>query len=384
METLEIKFKKGLSQKGWNEDQINEIWSLMLKQADYSFNRGHAVAYSLLSYLTAYLKTYYPLYFMTACLTAKSDNVSRLSIFINECHRLGIEVCCPNINLSEKGFTAIKDENKILFGLYAIKGIGDAVVDVIIQNRRYSNFNDFVIKTKDTGKISKGIIIKLTKSGAFPTKNKKNFLIKYANGLFETTYKEEIFEERKSIPSVKELKEVWKIDTDVIKDKQERLQLFNQQRKIKFDNEEVERTFKKEDEKQKYIDEFSLKYLQEEFMWEFETLSMFITYNPLKEAYKYVTPWDEVNDGDKATVICVIVDIKRKKDKNNNSFAYLDLYTPYGIIEATCWARQYKDFNDLIINGLLLTPKVEVFWSKIIIITMIRLQLFINNCLYSC
>ena len=86
-------------------------------------------------------------------------------------------------------------------------------------------------------------------------------------------------------------------------------------------------------------------------MWEFETLSMFITHNPLKEAYKYVTPWDEVDNGEKAVVLCVIVDIKRKKDKNNNPFAYLDLYTPYGIIEATCWARQYKEFNDLIKKG---------------------------------
>lgn len=351
MEKLEIKFKEGLLNKNWNEDQINEIWGLMLKQADYSFNRGHAVAYGLLSYLTAYLKTHYPLEFMTACLTAKSDNMSKLSIFINECHRLNIQVAPPNINLSERNFTAIKNKNKILFGLYAIKGVGDAVVDTIIENRRYEGFDDFLSKTKESGKITKGTIIKLAKSGCFPTKNKRNFLLRYANKLFENDYKNEIFEERKTFKSVKELKEVWGIDTDTIKNKQERLKLFNQKRKEKFDNEEVDRTFKKEDARQKYIKEFSSKYLQEEFMWEFETLSMFITYDPLKEAYKYVTPWDEVDDGEKAVAICVVVDIKRKKDKNNNAFAYLDLYTPYGIIEATCWARQYKNFNDLIKKG---------------------------------
>jgi len=312
---------------------------------------GKAVAYGLLSYLTAYLKTHYPLEFMTACLTAKSDNMSKLSIFINECHRLNIQVAPPNINLSERNFTAIKNKNKILFGLYAIKGIGDAVVDTIIENRRYEGFDDFLSKTKESGKITKGTIIKLAKSGCFPTKNKRNFLLRYANKLFENDYKNEIFEERKTFKSVKELKEVWGIDTDTIKNKQERLKLFNQKRKEKFDNEEVDRTFKKEDARQKYIKEFSSKYLQEEFMWEFETLSMFITYDPLKEAYKYVTPWDEVDDGEKAVAICVVVDIKRKKDKNNNAFAYLDLYTPYGIIEATCWARQYKNFNDLIKKG---------------------------------
>ena len=351
MKKLSIKFKEGLINKGWNQEQVDIIWELMQKQANYSFNRGHAVAYSLLSYLTAYLKTHYPLYFMTACLTAKSDNIPRLSVFINECHSLGIEVSPPNINLSGKEFTAIKEKNKILFGLYAIKGIGDAVVDTIIENRKYDNFDNFLDKIKQSGKIGKGVIIKLAKSGVFPTKNKREFLIKYANILFENEYKDEIFTERKSFGSVKELKEVWGIDTDTIKNKEERLALFNQSRKVKFDYEEVDRVFKKENDRQKYIDEFTLKYLQEEFMWEFETLSMFITYNPLKEAYKYVTPWDDVDSGDKAVVICVIVDIKRKKDKNNNPFAYLDLYTPYGIIEATCWARQYKEYNDLIKKG---------------------------------
>lgn len=312
---------------------------------------GKAVAYGLLSYLTAYLKTHYPLEFMTACLTAKSDNISRLSVLINECHRLGIQVVQPNINLSKRGFTALKEKNKILFGLCAIKGIGDAVVDVIIDNRKYNDFDDFLFKTKESGKITKGTIIKLAKSGSFPMKDKRDFLLRYANKLFESYYKDEVFEERKTFKSVKELKEVWGIDTDTIKNKQERLKLFNQKRKEKFDSEEVDRVFKKENERDKYINEFSEKYLQEEFMWEFETLSMFITHNPLKEAYKYVTPWDEVDNGEKAVVLCVIVDIKRKKDKNNNAFAYLDLYTPYGIIEATCWARQYKEFNDLIKKG---------------------------------
>jgi len=351
MKKLKDQFKQGLLNKSWSSEQVDIIWELMEKQADYCFNRGHAVAYGLLSYLTAYLKTHYPLYFMTACLTAKSDNISRLSIFINECHRLGIEVAPPNINLSGRDFTAIKEKNKILFGLYAIKGMGDAVVDSIIENRKYDNFDDFLFKTKNSGKITKGTIIKLGKSGIFPTKNKRDFLIKYANRLFENDYKEEKFQERKSFGSVKELKEIWGIDADIIKNKEERLSLYNQKRKEKFDNEEVDRVFKKENERQKYIEEFSLKYLEEEFMWEFETLSMFITYNPLKEAYKYVTPWDEIDTGEKAVVICVIVDIKRKKDKNNNAFAYLDLYTPYGIIEATCWARQYKEYNDLIKKG---------------------------------
>lgn len=351
MKELGEQFKIGLLSKGWNEKQVEEIWQLMLKQAEYSFNRGHAVAYSLLSYLSAYLKTHYPLYFMTACLTAKSDNIPRLSVFINECHRLGIKVSPPNINYSDKEFTARKEKNEILFGLYAIKGIGDAVVNTIINNRRYESFEDFLNKTKDSGKVGKGVIISLSKSGAFPTKDKRQFLLKYANILFENNWKDEVFEERKSFGTLKELREEWGIDTDLIKDKQLRIDAFNEKRKIKFESEATDREFKKEDERDKYFLEFTDKYLQDEYMWEFETLSMFLTHNPLEKAYTYIIPWDDIEDGNKGVLVCVIVDIKRKKDKNNNQFAYLDLYTPFGIIESTCWSSQYKKYNGLIKKG---------------------------------
>lgn len=351
MKKLYDDFVKGLKEKQWNDFQINEIWNLMLKQAEYCFNRGHAVSYGLLSYLTAYLKVHYPLFFMTACLTAKSDNISKLSIFINECHRMGIKVSPPHINLSQIEFTALKDKNEILFGLGGIKGIGQSVIDTIINNRRYENFDDFINKIKNTGKINKAHIVALAKSGTFPTKNKRQLLLKYADKLFEENFTEEKFELRKSIPSVKKLKEEWSIDTDNIKDKQVRIDLYNQKRKEKFDSEEFQRLERKETERKKSIQEFSEKYLKDEYMWEFETLSMFLTYNPLKEAYEYITPWDDIENGAKATVVCVIVDIKRKKDKNGNAFAYLDLYTPFGIIESTCWSSQFKEYNNIIQKG---------------------------------
>jgi len=336
MEKLGEKFKNGLSLKGWNETQINEIWELMLKQSEYSFNRGHSCAYALLSYLTAYLKTHYPLYFMTACLTAKSDNVSKLSIFINECHRLGIKVSPPHINYSGLEFTARSKKNEILFGLFAIKGIGESVVNNIVNNRPYKDLNDFIEK----GKIDKGTIISLSKAGAFPTKNKRDFLIKYAKSLFE----QKDYKPVQSLPKLEELKNKWGINTDVIKDKEQRLNLYNKKRQEIFDKELQEKYIK-------HMNDFSDKYLQNEYMWEFETLSMFLTNNPLEQAYQYVTPWDEVLSDEKATILCVIVDIKRKKDKNGNPYAYLDLYTPFGIIESTCWSSQYKKYNDIIKKG---------------------------------
>ena len=103
--------------------------------------------------------------------------------------------------------------------------------------------------------------------------------------------------------------------------------------------------------KEQFINDFIDKYLKDEYMWEFETLSMFLTKNPLKEASKYITPWEDVENGIEATTICIVVDIKRKKDKNGNAFVYIDLYTPSGMIECTCWSSQYKKYQDLIKKG---------------------------------
>ena len=100
------------------------------------------------------------------------------------------------------------------------------------------------------------------------------------------------------------------------------------------------------------MNEFKEKYVQDPYMWEFDTLSMFLTNDPLHDAYKYTkADWDAVEDGEKITLFCVIVDIKRKKDKNGNQFAYLDLYTPFGIIEATIWSSQLKTYSDFIKKG---------------------------------
>ena len=134
MQKLYVKFYEGLKEKNWTENQIQEIWNLMSKQAEYCFNRGHSISYSLLSYLTAYLKTHYTLSFMTSCLSSKSYNVSKLGVFINECQRLNIKVSPPSVNYSSKEFGTIPTKNEILFGLKAIKGLGDSVVETIINN----------------------------------------------------------------------------------------------------------------------------------------------------------------------------------------------------------------------------------------------------------
>ncbi len=346
MAKLEIDFRKGLQIKGWNDSQITEIWNLMLKQAEYSFNRGHATAYGLLSYLTAYLKTHYPLEFMCALLTSKSDKTEKMSVVINDCKRLGINVLPPNINHSNNSFTINKERNEILFGLLAVKGLGESIVNKIIANRPYENLIDFIEKVGD-----KTAIITLIKAGATPSKDKMKALRRYAAYSYECRAYKPIT----SLPTHKRLLDMG-IDIEKYRngtklDKDKLLIEYNRLKEQDF-NAQTEKKY------QAYMSDFYNKYAQDEYLWEFQTLSMFITDDPLKKAYDYITtPWNKVQEGDKTVLCCVITDIKRKKDKNGNQFAYLDLYSPFGIIESTIWSSQLKEYSDLIKKGNCLAIK---------------------------
>ena len=341
MASLYEEFKNGLAAKKWSEKQIQDVWALLAKQAEYSFNRGHAVAYSLLSYLTAWLKVYYPVQFMTALLTAKSDRTEKLSAIINDCRRMGIQVLPPKINESKQSFTGNSAKREILFGFGAVKGIGDSVISKIIENQPYKNFDDYISKVQD-----KTATIALIKANAFPTKDRMKLMQRYAKSLY--VVKE--YKPVSSLPTKAKLLLDWDIDTSDYMigkkvDKEKVLSIYNQKRKEIFDAEQKQK-FKA------FMAEFKYKYAEDEFLWEFESLSMFITYNPLQEAYDLIgTEWDDVSSGNKAVVPCVIVDIKRKKDKNNNQFAYLDLCINDRILEATIWSKQLKEYAELITKG---------------------------------
>ena len=341
MKTLKTEFADGVRKKKWTEQQIEDVWGLLEKQASYSFNRGHAVAYSLLSYLTAWLKVYYPVEFMTALLTAKSDKTEKLSAIINDCHRMGIKVLPPKINKSKQSFTGNPEKKEILFGFGAVKGIGDSVIAKIIENQPYESFKDFVDRVQD-----KTATIALIKANAFPTNNRMALMKKYANILYEPREYKEV----STLPTRAKLLVDFNINVDDYKvgrkvDKETVLKLYNNIRRKEFNEKEEERH-------KVFMNEFYLKYAQDEELWEFQSLSMFLTNSPIEEGYNITkTYWDDVASGDKAVIFAIIADIKRKKDKNNNQFAYLDLCINDRILEATIWSKQLKDYSELITKG---------------------------------
>jgi DNA polymerase-3 subunit alpha len=338
MEKLQVQLENGLKNKGWNENQIEKMWQLLLKQAEYSFGRGHSVAYSLMSYLTAYLKTYYPCEFFASCLSAKSDNLPKLSVLINECQRLNIKILPPNINKSGKEFTPLKDKNSILFGLLGIKGIGETLVEKIIEEKNikpFENINDFILRTGAS--ISQ--IVCLVKAGAIPTKNKKDFMLKYASSLFD---KKE-YSPVGSTPSAKILLERWGLDINKI-EKDKRLLEYNKIREKEY---KISQQIKFD----KHIVSFEEKYLQDEDLWEYQTLSMFLSNNPFEESQKYIRNIEEVEVKQKGVVIGVISEITKRNDKNGKQFAYLKIFSTFDVIEIIVWHTQYSSFQDLIKKG---------------------------------
>ena len=340
MKKLEAKFKDGLRSKGWTDEQCDKMWDYILKQTSYLFNKSHACAYGLLSYITAYLKTHYPTEYLSACLTADSGNTTKITRIINEAKRLGIRVLPPNINKSSLTFTPIPDKKSILFGLLAIKGLGEKVIENIIAHRPYKSFDEFL-----SYGFTKTAVIPLIKAGCFTVSKKEQLLESYASKII--THKE--YKEVSSTPSKTELYMKWGINSDDYKvngklNKELLLRDYNQVRRVQFESNEAERY-------EKEIRGFREKYCSEMWLSEFNTLSFFLTSNPLDFVIDKIKDFDQIETDTDAVLIGVIVGIERKKDKNNHLFCYTQLLTPYGIREAICWANVTKNYMDLIKNG---------------------------------
>lgn len=161
-------FTEGAVKKGIPEATAAAIFDQMEKFASYGFNKSHAAAYSLVSYQTAYLKAHYPVEFMCAVMSLDMTNVDKLLIYKEECKKMGFRVLPPDINHSDADF-AVENGN-IRYALGAIKGVGAANMQSIVEERRkhgpYKDLSDFIHRT-DIRQINRRQLEQLTKAGAF-------------------------------------------------------------------------------------------------------------------------------------------------------------------------------------------------------------------------
>ncbi|MFP4366275.1 MAG: DNA polymerase III subunit alpha [Bacteroidales bacterium] len=142
MDKLRELFSEGCRKNGYEEKIVKKIWADWEAFAQYAFNKSHSTCYALIAYQTAWLKAHYPAEFMAAVLSRNISDIKKITIFMDECRRMNIEVLGPDINDSELKFTVNKDGN-IRFGLGAIKGVGGSAVEKIIEERtRNGSFKD--------------------------------------------------------------------------------------------------------------------------------------------------------------------------------------------------------------------------------------------------
>ncbi|MCI0680422.1 DNA polymerase III subunit alpha [bacterium] len=164
------KLVKGLIKNGMTQPKAEELWKLIEPFAAYGFNKAHAASYGRVAYQTAYLKANFPIEYMTAVLTADSGETEKIAEIINECKRMNIPVLPPDVNESYGKFTVVRNAEgkpeKIRFGLYTIKNLGEAIANAIIAERKekgaYRSFADFLerVKHKDLNKKSLESLIK--------------------------------------------------------------------------------------------------------------------------------------------------------------------------------------------------------------------------------
>lgn len=161
-------FLEGSGKNGVDAKLANSIFDLMEKFAGYGFNKSHSVAYALLAYQTAWLKAHYPAEFMSAVLSSDMDNTDKVVNFIDDCKAMELEIAPPHVNHSDYQFVPETD-TKIIYGLGAIKGAGQAAIEHIAEVRRangeYSNLFDFC-RRMDLQKINKRVLESLIYSGA--------------------------------------------------------------------------------------------------------------------------------------------------------------------------------------------------------------------------
>lgn len=342
-----VKLKQEIVQNGYTEQLAEYLFQEMSTKGGYSFNKSHGYAYAILCFETAWFKAHYPVHFFKALFNQNKDKAGAINKYILDAQYFNVVVSPPDINKSGMNFTVYED--KVLFGLSAISGIGESLSELIIDERNkngsFKSFNDLLQRVP----LSKTAIIALIKSGAIPCKNKSERLVSYLKSQYEPLK----FTETKTLPTYRKLEDEWGINIQRYEipdsrkrksyDKEGLLQEYNRLKKEQFAQKESER-FKK------YIDD-NQKYVEDSEFYEFQTLQVFINKNPFDAAYTYLVPFEDVQNGEKCTLVGIIAKVQKKKDKNGKQFAYINIYSSFGLVEGIVWHSCLKEYEDLVRKG---------------------------------
>ncbi len=341
---------KGAIRNGVDEKSANKIYDLMIDFANYAFNKSHSAAYAVIAYRTAWLKTYYPVEFMAAQISSVMNNTSTVSLYIQECKRLGIEVLPPDVNESSHKFTV--SNGKIRFGLTAVKNVGVNLISAIVKARQdgiFTSFTDLVerIGKVDSSAMNKRAMESLIRCGALDSfgANRAQLL-----AIFEKTIDGIHADRKRNIQGQFSIFD--RIDTVENKDNLPDLKEFPQ--KILLDMEKETLGI--------YVSGHPLASYEKEL----KLISNISTSEIYTELDKESVAMQDIRDGQRVKIGGILVERKNKITKNNHMMAFITLEDFFGTIECIVFPKTYQNYshiiddNDLIIiEGRLSISEVE-------------------------
>jgi len=302
--------------------KVEAFWEHLEEFANYCFNKSHAACYALIAYWTAYIKAHYPDAFMAALMTADSDDTDRLAIEIAECRSMGIEVLGPDVNESFKDFAIVPHENKIRFGLLAVKAVGSGAVDAVLNARKadgkFTSILDFA-KRVNARQFNKKAWDSLIMTGAFDQFGTRSDL------LFNL--------ERIQEYGSKSQKEALSGQTD----------LFGF---AGAEDMRVESSIELINAPKQHTD-------KERLTWERELLGLYVSAHPLDRYIKYfeeqTQPLSQVQpntDGQKATIGGIVIDIRTIITKSGTKMAFVKMEDKTSEGEVIIFPNLYSEISE--------------------------------------
>ncbi|MCK9256688.1 MAG: DNA polymerase III subunit alpha, partial [Sulfurospirillaceae bacterium] len=326
LDELKSQFVKGAMEKSLDGKKAGELFDLIVKFAGYGFNKSHSAAYALITYQTAWLKTFYPQEFMAALLTSEQYNTDKVVKYIDEVKRLGIELLPPSVLHSSIEFRGGKTEDgkdAIIFGLGAVKGVGHGAIRSIIEAREekpFESLSDFISRV-DTQRVNKKVLEALIKSGSFDCFGYSR------RALFDQV--EIIVDIAHKVAQAK------KMATN---------SLFGENAEMTFMEVEIDS-----------LKEYELKHL---LTLEKESIGFYISGHPLDDFksqmeglnYTLSSEFDELDDGSEAVVVGKVEEITTRFSRRGNRFGIVDLMDLHGNLEVTVFEKDLERLEGMSIE----------------------------------
>ncbi|UMZ74494.1 DNA polymerase III subunit alpha [Natranaerofaba carboxydovora] len=317
-----VKFVEGCVNNGYDRELGEKIYELIVKFADYGFNKSHSAAYAYLAYQSAYLKANYPTEFMAALLTNSMDDSDKISLYIEDLKQLDLEILPPDINESLVNFTVV-EPGKIRFGLAAVKNVGKAAVEEIISTReedeKFTSFLDFVNRV-DLRACNRKTLESLIKVGAFDDfgTNRKKLL----SVLDEVIHQAQVLNRERE----KGQMSMW----DLVDEEAPGIE-------VKFPD----------------FEEFGLK---ERLSMEKELLGFYVSGHPLEEyrdktqelSIPYISTINQYGDGSNVNICGIKNNINVITTKKGDLMAFLTLEDMTGSVEVVVFPPEYEGIKDYI------------------------------------